>query len=221
MYQYKYLEPDFLGGGAEENSNSGDILFYQKGVNTVVFSIIQGKDWLNNQCGDMVPEGLRIMVVGRKNLSIHHYRGSPAKHEAAGKEMGKALEEYIEHDLKPSGARCFVDRLRKDVKPSLNALRNAGTKIWMLTGDKVGKERCVAVSAKLVSGEKYVHTIAKLKRKNYPCDSLEFLRNKTNPRLLIDDEPIALFLDTYNSEFISLAVQPLSWKREDEPLAQQ
>src|SRR5437588_3314760 len=75
--------------------------------------------------------------------------------------MGKALEEYIEHDLKPSGARCFVDRLRKDVKPSLNALRNAGSKIWMPTCDKVGKERCVAVSARLVSGEKYVHTIAK------------------------------------------------------------
>ena len=74
--------------------------------------------------------------------------------------MGKALEEYIEHDLKPSGARYFVARLQKDVKPSLNALRNAGTKIWMPTGDKVGKERCVAVSTKLVSGEKYVHTIA-------------------------------------------------------------
>lgn len=30
----------------------------------------------------------------------------------------------------------------------------------------------------------------------------------TDSCLLIDDEPIALFLDTYNSEFISLAVQP-------------
>jgi len=127
----KRKEQDFLGGG-EENSNSGDILFYQKGANTVMFSIIQDNDWLNNRCSDMVPEGLRILVVGRKNLSIQRYQGFSAKHKAAflmlinrGKEMGKALGEYIDHDLKHAGARC------------------------------------VAVSAKLVSGGKYAHTIAK------------------------------------------------------------
>jgi len=76
----------------------------------------------------MVPEGLRILVVGRKNLAIQRYRGFSAKHKAAflmfinrHKEMGNALKEYIDHDLKPSGARCFVNRLRKDVKPCLNA----------------------------------------------------------------------------------------------------
>ena len=52
---------------------SSDILFYQMGVNTVVFSIIQSNYWLNNLWGDMVPEELRILVVGRKNLSIQRY----------------------------------------------------------------------------------------------------------------------------------------------------
>ena len=43
-----------------------------------------------------------------------------------------------------------MDRLRKDAKPSLKALRNAGVKIWMLTSDKVEIVRCIAVSTKLV-----------------------------------------------------------------------
>jgi len=36
------------------------------------------------------------------------------------KEMGNVFKEYIDHDWKPSRAICFVNRLLKDVKPSLN-----------------------------------------------------------------------------------------------------
>ncbi|RPB03952.1 phospholipid-translocating P-type ATPase [Choiromyces venosus 120613-1] len=208
-------EQDLLGGGMEEkNSNTGDVWFYQKGADTVMSSIVQANDWLDEECGNMAREGLRTLVVGRKKLSVQRYQEFSTRHKAASlllvnrdREMGRVVEEYLEHDLELLGVTGVEDKLQKDVKPSLELLRNAGIKIWMLTGDKVETARCVAVSAKLVSRGQYVHTIAKLKRKNHAYDALEFLRNKTDFCLLIDGESLALLLDTYKTEFISLAVQ--------------
>lgn len=42
------------------------------------------------------------------------------------------------------------DKLQDDVKESLEMLRSAGIKIWMLTGDKVETATCVAISTRLV-----------------------------------------------------------------------
>ena len=67
----------------------------------------------------------------------------------------------LERDLELLGVTGVEDKLQKDVKPSLELLRNAGIKIWMLTGDKVETARCVAVSSKLVARGQYIHTIQK------------------------------------------------------------
>jgi phospholipid-translocating ATPase len=76
----------------------------------------------------------------------------------------------------------------------------------MLTGDKVETARCVAVSAKLVARGQYIHTIAKLRRKDDAQDHLDFLRSKTDGCLLIDGESLSLFLTHFRTDFISLAV---------------
>jgi phospholipid-translocating ATPase len=47
------------------------------------------------------------------------------------------------------------------VKESLELLRNAGIRIWMLTGDKVETARCVAISSKLVGRGQYIHSVTK------------------------------------------------------------
>jgi phospholipid-translocating ATPase len=53
------------------------------------------------------------------------------------------------------------DRLQDDVKSTLELMRNAGIKIWMLTGDKVETAACVAVSSKLVARNQVMHFIEK------------------------------------------------------------
>lgn len=165
----KGRQPDLLGGEEEvEDSGTGDIWFYQKGADTVMSSIVHANDWLDEECGNMAREGLRTLVVGRKRLSNQRYQEFSARHKAASlslanrdKAMARVVDEYLEHDLELLGVTGVEDKLQKDVKPSLELLRNAGIKIWMLTGDKVETARCVAVSAKLVARGQYVHTIAK------------------------------------------------------------
>ncbi|KAL4753557.1 hypothetical protein BDW72DRAFT_201477 [Aspergillus terricola var. indicus] len=202
-------DKDVLNSPAEEE----EIWFYQKGADTVMTSIVAANDWLDEETANMAREGLRTLVVGRKRLSPLQYQEFASKYKQAslslqGRDisMQKVVNEYLEHDLELLGVTGVEDRLQRDVKPSLELLRNAGVKIWMLTGDKVETARCVAISAKLVARGQYIHTVAKIKDKSAAQEALDFLRNKTDCCLLIDGESLALMLSQFRSAFISVAV---------------
>ncbi|KAH8652324.1 hypothetical protein BX600DRAFT_441212 [Xylariales sp. PMI_506] len=191
----------------------GEIWFYQKGADTVMSSIVAANDWLDEETANMAREGLRTLVVGRKKLSAAQYRAFSNSYQDAslainGRDAGmqKVVADHLERDLELLGVTGVEDKLQRDVKPSLELLRNAGIKIWMLTGDKVETARCVAVSSKLVARGQYIYTITKLKRKDNAQDHLDFLRSKTDSCLLIDGESLALFLTHFRTEFISVAV---------------
>jgi phospholipid-translocating ATPase len=193
---------------------AGEIWFYQKGADTVMTSIVAANDWLDEETANMAREGLRTLVVGRKKLSMQQYQEFSSKYKEAslaiqGRDSGiaRVVAHYLERDLELLGVTGVEDKLQKDVKPSLELLRNAGIKIWMLTGDKVETARCVAVSSKLVARGQYVHTISKLARKEEAQDHLDFLRSKTDACLLIDGESLSLLLTHFKDEFISLAVR--------------
>ena len=152
----------------------GEIWFYQKGADTVMTSIVAANDWLDEETANMAREGLRTLVVGRKKLSVQTYQDFAAKHAQASlalhnrdSAVAEVVKDFLEHDVELLGVTGVEDKLQKDVKPSLELLRNAGIKIWMLTGDKVETARCVAVSSKLVARGQYVHTIAKSKLSAY------------------------------------------------------
>jgi phospholipid-translocating ATPase len=197
----------------DSNIEAGEIWFYQKGADTVMTSIVAANDWLDEETANMAREGLRTLVVGRKRLSVQQYQEFSANYKEASVAitsrdagMSRVVDHYLERDLELLGVTGVEDKLQKDVKPSLELLRNAGIKIWMLTGDKVETARCVAVSAKLVARGQYIHTIAKLKRKDNAQDHLDFLRGKKDSALLIDGESLSLLLTHFRTEFISLAV---------------
>lgn len=194
--------------------NGGEIWFFQKGADTVMSSIVAANDWLDEETANMAREGLRTLVVGRKKLSAQQYHEFTSRYQEAalsiaGRDAGmqRVISHYLENDLELIGVTGVEDKLQKDVKPSLELLRNAGIKIWMLTGDKVETARCVAVSSKLVARGQYIYTVSKLKKKDNAQDHLDFLRSKTDACLLIDGESLALFLTHFRIEFISIAVQ--------------
>ncbi|XXH00378.1 hypothetical protein Hte_006722 [Hypoxylon texense] len=193
---------------------NGELWFYQKGADTVMGPIVAANDWLDEETANMAREGLRTLVVGRKRLSHEQYRDFSASYQEAslaisGRDAGmqRVVAEFLEHDLELLGVTGVEDKLQRDVKPSLELLRNAGVKIWMLTGDKVETARCVAVSSKLVARGQYIYTIAKLKHKDNAQDHLDFLRSKTDSCLLIDGESLSLYLTHFSVEFISVAVR--------------
>ncbi|PYI29047.1 phospholipid-transporting ATPase NEO1 [Aspergillus indologenus CBS 114.80] len=197
----------------DSSKHENEIWFYQKGADTVMTTIVATNDWLDEETANMAREGLRTLVVGRRRLSEKQYAEFTTKYRQAslalqGRDAGmaKVIGEYLERDLELLGVTGVEDRLQRDVKPSLELLRNAGVKIWMLTGDKVETARCVAISAKLVARGQYIHTVAKVKDKSTAQEALDFLRNKTDCCLLIDGESLALMLSQFRLSFISVAV---------------
>ena len=207
--------------GSKSTLSSADspaeIWFYQKGADTVMTSIVAANDWLDEETANMAREGLRTLVVGRKKLSAQNYLDFSIRYKQASMSlqnrdasMARVIKDSLEHNLELLGVTGVEDKLQKDVKSSLELLRNAGIKIWMLTGDKVETARCVAISAKLVSRTQYIHTITQLSSASAPTaasDALSFLRSKPDSTaLLIDGDSISHFLTYHRHDFVSVAV---------------
>ena len=197
--------------------DGSEIWFYQKGADTIMSSIVAANDWLDEETANMAREGFRTLVVGRRKLTYQQYQNFYERYREASlslqnrdARMGRVVRDHLESNLELLGVTGVEDKLQKDVKPSLELLRNAGVKIWMLTGDKVETARCVAVSAKLVSRTQYIHTITRLSSDvpaSTALDALSILRSKPDTTaLLIDGDSLSYFLSHHRWEFVSVAV---------------
>ncbi|KAI5984620.1 hypothetical protein EDD15DRAFT_2307641 [Pisolithus albus] len=195
-------------------TQSGELLFLQKGADVVMARIVQRNDWLEEETGNMAREGLRTLVVARKRLTPQQYAAFKQRHheasvklEGRNEAMTAVVAEYLERDLELLGLTGVEDKLQDEVKSTLELLRNAGIKIWMLTGDKIETARCIAISTKLVARNQYIHEVAKLKTSDQVRDQLEFLQSKLDCCLVIDGESLQLCLNSYKNEFIEIATK--------------
>ena len=154
--------------GIVVKTDSGEIWLYMKGADTVMQKLVAANDWMEEECANMAREGLRTLVIGRRSLTDelwNEFEGAfhVAETHLADRDSAKAaaVGKYLEHGLEILGITGVEDKLQDDVKPSLELLRNAGIRIWMLTGDKVETARCVAVSSKLVGRGQYIHSVTR------------------------------------------------------------
>lgn len=198
-----------------KDKTTEDITFYLKGADTVMSNIVQYNDWLDEECGNMAREGLRTLVVGRKKLTqqyydefLHHY--SQAKVSVANRQhmTQSVISKYLEQDLDLLGLTGVEDKLQDDVKSSLEILRNAGLKIWMLTGDKIETATNIAISSKLVSRNQSIYHIQSLNDLRKAVDELDKLfPQHQDTCLVIDGQSIHFYLTHMKKAFIDLAVR--------------
>ncbi|KAI0341172.1 protein transporter [Trametopsis cervina] len=193
---------------------SGEITFLQKGADVVMTKIVQRNDWLEEECANMAREGLRTLVMARRKLSDQAYADFKQQHHSASirldgrnEAMAAVVSEHLERDLELLGLTGVEDKLQDDVKSTFELLRNAGIKIWMLTGDKIETATCIAISTKLVMRNQYIHQVAKLKTADEVRHQLDFLQNKLDCCLVIDGESLQLCLDLFKNEFVEIATK--------------
>ncbi|GET59261.1 aminophospholipid-transporting P-type ATPase [Rhizophagus irregularis DAOM 181602=DAOM 197198] len=191
-----------------------EIYFYEKGADVVMSRIVQYNDWLDEECGNMAREGLRTLVVARKKLSEEVYNDFSQRYHEAKVSLSdrKAQEQAVistilENELELLGVTGVEDKLQDGVKTTLELLRNAGLKIWMLTGDKIETATCIAISSKLISRNQTIHQISKLQSIEDAHEELISLQTKGDFCLVIDGESLQIYMDHYQYEFIELAVE--------------
>lgn len=64
-----------------KEESSSEIVFYLKGADVVMSGIVQYNDWLEEECGNMAREGLRTLVVAKKNLTEEQYFDFEARYK--------------------------------------------------------------------------------------------------------------------------------------------
>uniref|UniRef100_A0A8C5HAA3 Phospholipid-transporting ATPase n=1 Tax=Gouania willdenowi TaxID=441366 RepID=A0A8C5HAA3_GOUWI len=193
--------------------STGDITFYMKGADVAMASIVQYNDWLEEECGNMAREGLRTLVVAKKSLSEEQYQDFENRYTQAKLSIHDrslkvaAVVESLERELELLCLTGVEDQLQADVRPTLELLRNAGIKIWMLTGDKLETATCIAKSSHLVSRNQDIHVFRPVSNRGEAHLELNAFRRKHDCALVISGDSLEVCLKYYEHEFVELACQ--------------
>lgn len=137
---------------------NGEVWLLAKGADNVM--IERAKDVpqsLTRDIEEFALQGLRTLVIGRRKLSDWQLENWMKEYQAAGAKMEgreEALEkvaEKIEVDMELLGATAIEDKLQKDVGDTIKCLKEAGMKVWVLTGDKLETARIIGFACEVLS----------------------------------------------------------------------
>ncbi|KAJ7413556.1 putative phospholipid-transporting ATPase IIB [Willisornis vidua] len=191
----------------------GEITFYMKGADVAMSTIVQYNDWLEEECGNMAREGLRTLVVAKKSLTEEQYQDFESRYNQAKLSIHDrnlkvaAVVESLEREMELLCLTGVEDQLQADVRPTLEMLRNAGIKIWMLTGDKLETATCIAKSSHLVSRTQDIHIFKPVATRGEAHLELNAFRRKHDCALVISGDSLEVCLKYYEHEFVELACQ--------------
>uniref|UniRef100_A0A8D0KRC0 P-type ATPase C-terminal domain-containing protein n=1 Tax=Strix occidentalis caurina TaxID=311401 RepID=A0A8D0KRC0_STROC len=133
-------------------SPSGEKLLFTKGAESSVLP--------RSKSGEIDKTRIHVdefALKGLRTLCIAYRRFTPEEYQEIGKRLHEArtalqqreerladVFNFIERDLELLGATGVEDKLQEKVQETIEALRLAGIKVWVLTGDK--HETAVSVS---------------------------------------------------------------------------
>ncbi|KAJ8949373.1 hypothetical protein NQ314_008233 [Rhamnusium bicolor] len=191
--------------------NTGEIFFYLKGADVVMSAIVQYTDWLEEEVGNMARDGLRTLVVAKKILTEEQYLDFETRYNVARLSTTDRVTrvaqvvESLEREMELLCITGVEDKLQDNVRATLELLRNAGIKIWMLTGDKLETATCIAKSSRLVSRTQGLHIFKKVVTRTDAHLELNAYRRKQDCALVISGESLEVCLSYYQQEFMELA----------------
>ncbi|GAB6027859.1 hypothetical protein CHUAL_002077 [Chamberlinius hualienensis] len=189
---------------------SGQIYLYSKGAETSIIS--RSEDGPREETLKHVTEyamlGLRTLVIGVRTLSEYDYRTFEAEiREARASIEGREEKiaevfETIEKNLTVLGATAVEDRLQDGVQETLEALREAEIKVWMLTGDKEETAVNIAFSCNYFTQEMTILYLTKQRDQDSTIRTLHEVKKKVDQVPLESEEQLALVVDGGTLAFI-------------------
>ncbi|XP_052006084.1 phospholipid-transporting ATPase VB [Xyrauchen texanus] len=182
---------------------TNEIIMYTKGADSAiferlgnVFSDMTQVDSVEKQIAvktqkdlDMYArDGLRTLCFAKKVISEQEYKAWSAIRQEAVLAIDETEEllmdtaNYIENNFTLLGATGIEDRLQESVPETIQALRQAGMQVWVLTGDKPETAINIAYSCKLLDHEDLVFTFTTMKKSVFKMrleDTLVEVRRST------------------------------------------
>merc|ERR1711971_574046 len=120
-------------------------------------------------------------------------------------------ESLLEQDMQLLMVSGVEDKLQDNVQATIEILRNAHIKIWMLTGDKVETARVVARSSRLISyGQEIYELIVKNQRDAYHKLDIIYGKSNSNLAIVIDGKSLEIFMhsdDNLKHSFLEFIIE--------------
>ncbi|KAG8278689.1 ATP synthase subunit 9 [Homalodisca vitripennis] len=116
-----------------------------------------------------------------------------------------AVVESLEREMELLCVTGVEDKLQDKVRTTLELLRNAGIKVWMLTGDKLETATCIAKSSRLVSRTQDLYVFAPVVTRTDAHQQLNSFRKKQDCALVITGDSLEVCLQYYQVELLELA----------------
>jgi len=145
---------------------TGRIILLIKGAESVICTKVKNESAskIKEAAENLSLEGLRTLAFAEKLLTLEEYENWRKQYEIASaaendREQQKLeVRELLENNLNYVGVTGVEDTLQDNVAGAVEALKQAGVKVWMLTGDKIETACCIGISSGFKSRtEKYVY----------------------------------------------------------------
>ncbi|ORX90627.1 phospholipid-translocating P-type ATPase [Basidiobolus meristosporus CBS 931.73] len=147
-----------------------DIVLFCKGADNVIFErLADNQEEIIQTTAAHIDgystEGLRTLCLGYKVISEDEYTEWEARYHQASTTLDGRDEEMelccseIEKELLLIGATAIEDKLQEQVPDCILSLREAGMKVWVLTGDKMETAINIGFACNLLTNDMGLWTI--------------------------------------------------------------
>ena len=217
-----------------KNKKHGHIIYYLKGAENVMMKFVKKEyiGYIKENAENLATKGLRTLVLTQKIISQEEFDVWNEEYTEALSSMDNRKQKIDDAISKLENNMDFLcvtgveDLLQDEVATTIDNLRNAGMKVWMLTGDKVETATCISISAGIKAKNQKIFTIRYDDLLNYGENDennvkrLEKLNEllteytkkiQTDPHLfIIDGDSLDLALKHCESHFFNTVMQALS-----------
>ena len=157
--------------------------------------------------------GLRTLLIASRDLTESQYEQwnntfIQAMNDIVNREKRIAeCGETIERDMTLLGATAIEDRLQDGVPDTIKFLREAGIKVWVLTGDKIETAVNIGFSCNLLTTDMEQIYVISSKTKDVEdevskaLETLKGLKNKT-AALIVSGESLLKIKDNVKNNFV-------------------
>ena len=207
-----------------KNKSHGHIIFYLKGAENVIEKFVKPeyKGYIKENAENLATKGLRTLVLTQKIIPQEFYNQWQQKYNDALTSMENRKQKIaeavslLEKDMNFLCVTGVEDLLQDDVNTTLENLRNAGMKVWMLTGDKIETATCISISAGLKAKNHKIFTIKydSFEHASIASDTeeiksrfVQFNKVKDPHILIIDGDSLDLSLNHCEREFFETAMK--------------
>lgn len=158
--------------------DQGDVILYCKGADSIIEKRLRSgidpkikeETWQNLE--DYGRIGLRTLVFAERRIERTYFNEWKIKYQQAITSIenreGKmsVLQDELERELDLLGVTAIEDKLQDEVEETIRSLRDAGIKVWVLTGDKIETAINIGFSCGLLENDMVKFIVEEVKSEN-------------------------------------------------------